>query len=153
MLSQKVNISLYLFSFIWLGFIMGATSWAATGKEVESEKKMYKVSFQVWVNGELISSPQVITTEHMPSVIETRDDNGDGVKFVVLAYDQVRADSGKEGIFLGIDFYYNRNGQRVHVKPQLIVLPEKEASILSSKDTFNYKIKALVQRNNKSTAI
>ena len=149
--SQKVNRSfkllpLYLFSFIWLSLIMGATLLAATGKDVGSEKKMYKVSFQVWVNGDLISSPRVVTMEHRPSVIETRDDNEDGVKFVVLAYDQVRSDSGKEGVFLDIDFHYNRNGQKVHVRPQLIVLPGKEASILSSKDTFNYEIKALVQR-------
>lgn len=136
-----------LVSFATSLVLLGASAQAATMRTTEKIDS-YLISSQIFVDGVQVSSPRIIVLENERATVSQRSQNGDELKIEVVAYDQDGSASVEQGIRMDFDVVYQNDGRKVRSRPQIVALPNEEASITLSdqKDSSSFELKVLVER-------
>jgi hypothetical protein len=83
-----------------------------------------KIDSELYINGQLVSTPKVIASQGVPNEIEVKS-KSDRTLMKVIATQQ------ENGILLQLDIEYVKDGRRIKSTPKLLVKPNSEASISS----------------------
>jgi Zn-dependent protease with chaperone function len=106
-------------------------------------KSMFKITSKIFINGQLVSSPQIVAYENQKATITLSNKNGDqDIKLALIA-----KDNSKDSIKINYDFQYNNGNDKMHSKPEMILVPNQEGVIrIASDSNHSYEMKVIAER-------
>lgn len=133
--------------------LVGTTA-IATASGVSLKRAAFNVSSQIYVDGELVSSPHIIAKENQLATMYISDQmstthgkihmSGKSLKIDLLA-SNISNSNGK--IKLIYEVFYKNGSENMHFKPQFIVLPKQNAAMRWKSDSGHaYELHVVVER-------
>lgn len=104
--------------------LIGGTAFAKTdGTSVK--KNTYKITSKIFVDGQLVSSPQIVAYAGQKATIALSHKNeGQSLKLALVA-----KDIPNDNIKVSYNIQYNDGNTRIHSKPEMILVPNHEGVI------------------------
>lgn len=108
----------------------------------------YLIEGKFLIEGELISSPQIIAQEGESAEVEVGSEDGEVMKMGVFA-SEASNEQIKDGILMKFNLAYKNDETKFKSSPQLLVKSGAESAIQildeSGKETMTFKVKAVRQ--------
>lgn len=121
-------------------FLSGAV--IAAKNEIVNKNKFNIVS-SIFIDGNLISSPQIIAYANQNATINLSNKNEN--QYIKLSL--VAKDTTKNNIKVNYDFQYIHGKEKIHAKPEVMLVPNQESIIkIASESGHVYEMKVIAKR-------
>lgn len=105
------------------------------------KKNIYKIASKLFIDGQLVSSPVIINNANQKSSIQISD------KGVSLKIALIVKDVSKDNIRVNYDIQYTNGAEKMHSKPEMILIASQEGVIRIASDTNHlFEMKVVVER-------
>lgn len=106
------------------------------------EKKFFRITTKIIVDGKLVSSPQILAKENQEASIVIAN-NAQGLKMKLVANN----DAKNNAIEINYDIEYKNGKDEMRANPQMIVMPSQEGTIRIASDSgHSYEMKVIAER-------
>ena len=113
----------------------------AIGNNTIINETTYKITSKIFIDGNLVASPQIVALAKQKSSISLSD------KKTSLKLTLIAEDIAKENIKVNYDIQYNDGNNTMYVKPVMILIPNQEGIIHIVSDTnHSYDMKVIAER-------
>lgn len=113
----------------------------ATTDGIFVKRNMYKITSKLFIDGQLVSSPVIVNYENQKSSIHISD------KGVTLKMTLIEKAISKDSIRINYDIQYTNDDEKMHSKPEMILVPNKEGVIrIASDSNHTFEMKVVVER-------
>lgn len=115
----------------------------ATSDGILAKKSTYKITSKIFVDGQLVSSPQIVAVANQKAAINLSKKNADqSLQLTVIAND-----IAKDNIKVNYDIEYHDGNEKMHSKPEMIFIPNQEGIIRIASDlNHTFEMKVVVER-------
>lgn len=145
MKSRKIQRPVLVAMLTVLMSLVGAAA-VATSSGVAQSKAFYHLAAKISVNGQLVSTPHLITGEGQLASISQGDASGNTeIELSILAKDMPTPDRA-DAISLEMGLRYREGTQVSHEKFKLILTPGKEGQLSFSQNGQTYEMSMIVDR-------
>lgn len=129
--------------------LSGATAIAMTDSITDTNKNTFKITSKVFIDGKLVSSPVIVALENQKALIvitNTNDAEAQGLRMELVARN-VSQYGMNDAIGINYDIQYSNGAEKMHSKPQVVVIPHQEGRInISSDSNHSYEMYVLAER-------
>lgn len=155
-MKSKKSYHLLLIPLCSAALLLVASTTMAMSNKISETKTTYNITSKFYVDGKLISSPQIIALPNQKAMIVMSDNmttkdnkinvSGNSLKLELVARN-VALSQSRDAIRVNYDIQYVNGKENMHSKPQIIVMPKQEGEIsFSSKSGHEYKLSVLAVR-------
>jgi beta-lactamase regulating signal transducer with metallopeptidase domain len=123
-------------------FLAGGTAIATTAG-VFVKESIFKITSKIFIDGKLVSSPQIVANANQKaSIVLSNKDGGQGLRIELIA-----KDVAKHNIRINYDIQYTNGEEKMHSKPEVVVIPNQEGIIRIASDSGHlYEMKVIAER-------
>lgn len=115
----------------------------ATSNVLLMDKSMFKITSKIFIDGNLVSSPQIVTYANQKASITLADSNGSQRLKISL----IANDIPQNKIKVSYDIQYRNGHDSIQTQPVMILVPGKEAVInIVSNSGHSYELKVIAKR-------
>jgi hypothetical protein len=145
-----------LISIFSAAIITAGSAAIAMASGITGEKTVFEISSKIYMDGELISSPHIKVQANHRAFIIMGDrtmvkDNQFSATGHVLRVEVIATNETKSGpqdpISMRYDVRYHDGKEKIHFKPQMVVLPNQEGKVsFSSESGHVYELRVIAER-------
>lgn len=137
----------FLISILSAALLLAGSTSIATTSGVTEKKSVFDIKSKIFIDGKLVSSPRVVTrANQLASIIISNKSVSEDLRMEVIARDAAMPGS-KDAIGMNFDVQYKNGNEKMHSKPELLLLPNQEGRIrISSESGHVYEMYVLAVR-------
>jgi beta-lactamase regulating signal transducer with metallopeptidase domain len=130
-----------LVSMLSIALLFSGGAAIATTDGILAKKNIYKITSKLFIDGQLVSSPVIINYANQKSSIQISD------KGVALKIALIAKDAAKDNIRVNYDIQYTNGDEKMHSKPEMVLVPNQEGVIRIASDSNHiFEMKVVVER-------
>jgi len=115
----------------------------ATSNNILMSKNKFKITSKIFFDGNLVSSPQIMTFANQKASITLSNNSGDQRLDLTLLANNIARDNIK----INYDIHYHNGNEKIHTKPVMLLTPNQEGTIQITSDSDHfYTMKVIVER-------
>jgi len=134
---------------VFLFLISSATISLASG--IIGKSSVFKITSKIIINGKVVSSPIILAKENQKALIvltNTNNTGSQGLRIELTAMNKTTLGLS-DAIIINYDIQYKEGREKLHSRPQVVVLPHHESKIsLSSDSAHSYEMDIIAERVN-----
>lgn len=140
-MKSKTTSRPFLVSMLSIALLFSGGAAIATTDGILAKKNMYKITSKLFIDGQLVSSPVIVNYENQKSSIHISD------KGVALKIALIAKNVAKDNIKVNYDIQYTNGDEKMHSKPEMILVPNQESIIRIASDSNHiFEMKVVVER-------
>lgn len=132
-----------LVSMLSIAMLFAGGAAIATTDGIIMEKSIFKITSKIFIDGKLVSSPQIVAHVNQKASITLSNKNENQSLMVAL----IAKDFAKDNIRVNYNIQYNNGNEKMQSKPEMILVPNQEGVIRISSDFgHSYEMKVIAER-------